>query len=481
MAAGDLTVGEVLSLLQGDFPEATMGWIRSLEDEHLIVPGRTPKGNRLFAPSVVETLRWILREQRTGATPAELRVGLSKTASQARDRAAEEAAEPRLFDDPSDILPPVNLDEDDDFDDEDDDFDDEDFTGDDFADFYEGDSDDGGESLPDVRSTSIFSSPTTTENPAVPTRLRPAQSTRSVEAGRETSKHPADLARRRMLRDSAAAEQAQADAANDRSSAADDERPAAEPPRRDRGSSGPGQYQVPEPSPIARKAAEPPVQAPSPEPAGKLTSSVPDDRDAAAPTDSPSAGEPAEAAPSTSSATDRSVSALGDRRVVADAVAMLQEPPSASPQPVEDRPRPARVRELGNETAPSDLLTREEFIDEVGITDEALGTLELYGVLSPVAVGGFYYYDDQALRVGRVAASFARLGLEARHLRMYRMAAEREVSLLEQLALPLLKQRNPVGREQAKATLREAAAYGAELHAALVAEGVRDLLGGSGN
>ena len=60
-------------------------------------------------------------------------------------------------------------------------------------------------------------------------------------------------------------------------------------------------------------------------------------------------------------------------------------------------------------------------------------------------------------------------------------SAEREVSLLEQLALPLLKQRNPVGREQAKATLREAAAYGAELHAALVAEGVRDLLGGSGN
>ena len=114
------------------------------------------------------------------------------------------------------------------------------------------------------------------------------------------------------------------------------------------------------------------------------------------------------------------------------------------------------------------------------VDSETVGTLELFGVLSPVTVGGFYYYDDHAIRVGRVAASFAEMGLEGRHLRMYRLIAEREVALLEQLALPLLKQRNPVGREQAKATLRQASDLGGQLHAALVAEGIRDLLEGTG-
>jgi hypothetical protein len=171
--------------------------------------------------------------------------------------------------------------------------------------------------------------------------------------------------------------------------------------------------------------------------------------------------------------------ATDSRRVSAAAVAALQEPPSAPSAP-EDRPKPARIRDLAADISPSDLLTREEFADEVGLDSETIGTLELFGVLSPVTVGGFYYYDEHAITVGRVAAAFAELGLEGRHLRMYRLIAEREVALLEQLALPLLKQRNPVGREQAKATLREASDLGARLHAALVAEGIRDLIEGTG-
>ena len=39
-------------------------------------------------------------------------------------------------------------------------------------------------------------------------------------------------------------------------------------------------------------------------------------------------------------------------------------------------------------------------------------------------------YDDEALVVARLAASFLRHGVEPRHLRMYKMSADREAGFL---------------------------------------------------
>ena len=61
-------------------------------------------------------------------------------------------------------------------------------------------------------------------------------------------------------------------------------------------------------------------------------------------------------------------------------------------------------------------------------------------------VGDTTYYDEEAVVVAKLAAGFLRFGVEARHLRMYRTAAEREAGFFEQVVMPMLKQRNPQAR-----------------------------------
>ena len=64
-----LSIGEVLSLLQADFPDVTISKIRFLESQGLIEPERTPSGYRKFFEDDVELLRVILREQRENFLP----------------------------------------------------------------------------------------------------------------------------------------------------------------------------------------------------------------------------------------------------------------------------------------------------------------------------------------------------------------------------------------------------------------------------
>ncbi|MEW1957640.1 MerR family transcriptional regulator [Kineococcus sp. NPDC059986] len=106
-------------------------------------------------------------------------------------------------------------------------------------------------------------------------------------------------------------------------------------------------------------------------------------------------------------------------------------------------------------------LTRGELLRESGVDVELLDALEGYGVLSPAPGGP--WYDGEALEVLRAAAALAAHGIEARHLRMFRTAADREVALADQVAAPLQRtgQRDQVAREIAAAGLR--------LHTALVA------------
>ena len=74
--------------------------------------------------------------------------------------------------------------------------------------------------------------------------------------------------------------------------------------------------------------------------------------------------------------------------------------------------------------------------------------------------------NDQLLRRRRAdrrpagAPAFIGHGVEARHLRMYKVAAEREAGVFEQLVMPLLKQRNPAARAQATDRLDELAVLG---------------------
>jgi hypothetical protein len=71
--------------------------------------------------------------------------------------------------------------------------------------------------------------------------------------------------------------------------------------------------------------------------------------------------------------------------------------------------------------------------------------------------------------VARAAGVLATHGVEPRHLRIYKVSAEREAGFVEQLVTPLLKQRNPAARARARQLAAELTGLGAQVHAAILA------------
>ncbi len=109
-------------------------------------------------------------------------------------------------------------------------------------------------------------------------------------------------------------------------------------------------------------------------------------------------------------------------------------------------------------------LGRRELLAATGIDDKQLAELESFGLVRRVGRG----YSRDALGVASAAAALGRYGVEARHLRAVRAAAEREISFIEQVVTPTLRQRNPEAREQAGRTAREIAALTLRLHRSFV-------------
>jgi hypothetical protein len=119
-------------------------------------------------------------------------------------------------------------------------------------------------------------------------------------------------------------------------------------------------------------------------------------------------------------------------------------------------------------------LTRAQLAERAGLDEAAVADLEQYGLLRTGPSG---HYGGEALTVARIAGLLSAYGLEARHLRPYRATADREVGLLAQLVPPLARQAGGGGRVQALETVHELAALCAQLHGALVRQGLRQVLG----
>ncbi len=151
-----------------------------------------------------------------------------------------------------------------------------------------------------------------------------------------------------------------------------------------------------------------------------------------------------------------------------------------------DLPRNRRTRSAevavpslldGGQTVVS--MTRDEVLGATGLGAKDLAELEKFGLVESSTLGNTNYYDEDAVLVAQLAAGFLGHGVEARHLRMYKVAAEREAGVFEQLVMPLLKQRNPGARTQATERLDELAAFGARLRAAMLRQALREHLGPS--
>lgn len=116
-------------------------------------------------------------------------------------------------------------------------------------------------------------------------------------------------------------------------------------------------------------------------------------------------------------------------------------------------------------------LTRAELLEQAGVDEDALAAMESYGLVAPRP--GTTHYDADALMVAQAVGDLAAFGLEARHLRGFKTAADREVGLVQQLVTPLRSQRSTDARARADEVVRELAAGCVRLHAALVAAGLR--------
>jgi DNA-binding transcriptional MerR regulator len=119
-------------------------------------------------------------------------------------------------------------------------------------------------------------------------------------------------------------------------------------------------------------------------------------------------------------------------------------------------------------------LTRQEVLDRAGIDSALLQDLERHGLVGPLSGGS---YPADALDVVTAAARLIEYGLEARHLRPYRVTADREVGLFNQMVAPMVRQNGPAARARAAETVRELATLTQQLYAALVRAGLRDTLG----
>ena len=88
-------------------------------------------------------------------------------------------------------------------------------------------------------------------------------------------------------------------------------------------------------------------------------------------------------------------------------------------------------------------ITRRELLELSGLSDPALAELEKHQLVVPRR--GTIYYGRDALTVAVISRKLAAFGMDARHLRVVKQAAEREVGLIEQAIAPHLR-RNPSNR-----------------------------------
>ncbi len=167
--------------------------------------------------------------------------------------------------------------------------------------------------------------------------------------------------------------------------------------------------------------------------------------------------------------------------------------PAAPPPPTPDegpaRKSPAHASSSAGGAAPTEAsaasetetgvsLTLQELCAASGLSAEEVAGLQGFGLIECVGVAGIDTYDEDALTLANLAAAFRAFGIEPRHLRLYRNAVEREMGLIEQVVIPLLRQRNPESRQRAVEGAEQLAALGQSMRATLLHQALRRHLGG---
>ena len=148
--------------------------------------------------------------------------------------------------------------------------------------------------------------------------------------------------------------------------------------------------------------------------------------------------------------------------------------PSLSP----GSPAAPRLATVDGEFAPSNFvhdsqlrLSKEELLESSGLLEAQLTQIESFGLIE---IKG-RYYDADALAIAKAVTEMGGFGIEARHLRSFKSAADREIGLIEQVITPLTRQKSAESKARAEEVQKEIASLSIRLHAALVRGGLNRL------
>lgn len=121
-------------------------------------------------------------------------------------------------------------------------------------------------------------------------------------------------------------------------------------------------------------------------------------------------------------------------------------------------------------------VSHEDLLESSGLSDAEVRSLEQFGLLSSRQVGGDTFYDAAAREIAVLAKGFLDLGIDIRHLKSWRLAAEKEAALFEQRLMPLLRQKNPEARSQSAEMLASLVGLAGDLRRVLVQQAVGQFL-----
>jgi DNA-binding transcriptional MerR regulator len=122
-------------------------------------------------------------------------------------------------------------------------------------------------------------------------------------------------------------------------------------------------------------------------------------------------------------------------------------------------------------------LTREDVLERSGVGEDLLNSLVKAGIITPVFKGArAAFFDEHAVVIAQCARALADYGVEPRHLRAFRSAADRQSDLIAQIAGPVVKAGKAGARDRADDLAREVAALAITLHTSLIKSAVRDVL-----
>ena len=151
---------------------------------------------------------------------------------------------------------------------------------------------------------------------------------------------------------------------------------------------------------------------------------------------------------------------------------LAAEPYNGAEAKAPDPPRTPEPSDGADESEGPPALSRDELRTAAGLSEDQLVQLEDFGIL---ARRHEQPYTPDDLEVARTAAAFIAFGVGARHLRMFRQAADREVALIGQIVAPLRRRQSERGRREVAEGVARLADLSRRMRSAMVRSGLTEL------